>query len=138
MKIRAYILTKGREVLIEEIDDYKDYFSLGSHLYYLDRKAVSLTSKDGKLNPTPEVIYFEGVPIPVGSSENKSLLDDVVADNFLRQFSEGPSIMGWFRKVFVEKIVPTFKSPQSIIMWVVLLIVAWYLINALLSGGLKV
>jgi hypothetical protein len=136
MKIKAYILTKGREVLIEEIDDYKDYFSLGNHLYYLDRKAVALTSKDGKLNPTPEVIYFEGVPVPVGSSENKSLLDDVVADNFLRQFSEGPSIMGWFKKVFMEKIVPTFKSPQSIIMWIVMLIVVYYLITGLI-GGLK-
>jgi hypothetical protein len=136
MKIKAYILTKGREVLEHEIDDYKDYFDLGSHLYFLDRKAVAMTSKNGKLNPTPEAIYFEGVPVPVGSEENKNLLDDVVADNFLRQFSEGPNIIGWFKKLFMEKIVPTFKSPQSIIMWVVLLVVAYYLITALV-GGLK-
>ena len=136
MKIRAYILTKGREVLIEEIDDYKDYFNLGNHLYYLDRKAVALTSKDGKLNPTPEVIYFEGVPIPVGSSENESLLDDVVADNFLRQFGEGMSVFGFFKNLYVKL---KKSNPQTLLMWVIVLIVVGYLayglLGSLLTGG---
>jgi hypothetical protein len=136
MKIRAYILTKGREVLVEEIDDYRDYFSLGSHLYYLDRKAVALTSKYGKLNPTPEVIYFEGVPIPVGCSESKSLLDDVVADNFLRQFGEGLGVFGFFKNLYLKL---KSSDPLKFFTWVIILIIivylAYSLLGSLLTGG---
>jgi len=136
MKIRAYILTKGREVLVEEIDDYKDYFNLGNHLYYLDRKAVALTSKDGKLNPTPEVIYFEGVPVPVGGGENESLLDDVVADNFLRQFGEGMSVFGFFKNLYLKL---KKSEPQKLLLWVIVLIIVGYLayglLGSLLTGG---
>jgi len=126
-KIKVYMITKSRHVDTFTIDDSIKFFRYRRGYYFVDRNAVNLTSKPNKIvNPTPELIYFEGNPLPVNSTVNiNSLLDDVVLDNFFREVS---GVKHTFLDKLFDYAFSLIKRPVKLLEYIILIIVAIFVV----------
>ena len=120
-KINCIIITKAKGIVIKKVSDSKDFFVWRKGIYNLDRTSVGLTKRPGfGLNPSPELIFIEGEPMPINSEVDPTLLlERIVIDNALKQVSdvrfpflnwimdilefikENPFTMIWFIIIFV-------------------------------------
>lgn len=131
--MRCYIITKAKRVKMINIRESRPYLIYGEGVYKLDGKKVNLSYKEGKINPTPELLYFENDPIPYDSTgEEEATEEKLVRDTFLKNFFESTSESGsksrfGFMGIFTDH----WKS------WVGISIIALGALAFFMAGGFK-
>lgn len=126
MKIHVTIITKSKELVDFDIDDDREFFYFRNGLYYVDKTAVKLhTASHSEFDVTPELYYFEGNPIPIGSNVDvNALMEDVVLKNFLSEVSESKFNIDFI----IAKLTRLVKNPIRLLEIIVAIVVIYYLI----------
>ena len=128
MKIRCLILRKDKQIIEKKVNPNTSRFKYQGGLYTLNKEAVNITEYPERgVNPTPELIYVEGNPLPVNVSGNvMTFLDHLVVQNALQQVSNPRS------KIF-SLVADYVKNPVKLIP----LVIVFIILVAFLMGMIK-
>jgi hypothetical protein len=129
-KIRCYMITKAKKVKIINIRESRPYLIYGEGVYKLDGKKVNLSYKEGKINPTPELLYFENDPLPYDSTGEVAEEEKLVRDTFLKNFFESTAESG--KK---GSFIGIFSEHAKL--WVTVGLIALVVIGFFMAGGFK-
>jgi len=96
--MRCYVITKSKKVRVINLRESRPYLIYNEGVYKLDGRKVNLSYKEGKINPTPELIYFENTPIAYNPTtkiiDESSLIRDTFLKNFFESTAESGSKIG--------------------------------------------
>jgi len=121
-KIRCIILRKDRTKAVIKVSSDKEFFRYKQGIYNVDREAVNNSNP----SMTPELVFVEGVPRPIGSkSSGVKCLDKQLIENFVKTASH-PRSLG------LEIIADYMRNPSKLI----LLAVGLAVLIAVLQGML--
>jgi len=134
MKIRCVILRRNRTQHVKKVDQRRGFFRFNRGIYLLRKEDINLTYKLSSLphvNPTPELLFFEGDPIPVSHVHDEGragkFLDSIVISNALEE-------IGQPRGIFFEVIGDYLRNPFKIIFLVFAVVIGIGLIQSLFRG----
>lgn len=115
------------------IRESRPYLIYGEGVYKLDGRKVNLSYKEGKINPTPELLYFENVPLPYDSTGEEATEEEkLVRDTFLKNFFESTAEAGSKSRFgFISIFTDHMKT------WVGIGIIALIVMGFFMSGGFK-
>ena len=131
--MRAYIITREKEVEVVEVSGEKAYFTWKENAYKINFSDVKLRQKGKRVNPEAEAFYVEGCALPLTSYIEKGewkgdigILDEAVVANALENVTsiQGEGISGWFRKAF-----DFLSSPKAITAFFTILIIVMVVIG---------
>lgn len=91
---RCYMITKGKKVKVINLRESRPYLIFNEGVYKLDGRKVNLSYKEGTINPTPELIYFENVPIAYNPTSEEIDESNLIKETFLKNFFESTSESG--------------------------------------------
>lgn len=99
--INCLIIGKDRHISTVKVDAKRANFAHNKGLYTIPKEAVNLTEFEGeKKEPYPELIYIEGVALPVNSTSGdvSGFLEETVLANALNQVARAKS--DWMNVIF--------------------------------------
>lgn len=130
--MRCYVITKGKRVITKNVKEKEQFLIYGEGCYKLDGRKVNLSYKEGKINPTPEILFFENDPLAYNPSAKPIDETKIVSESFLKNFFESTS-ESTLHKIFG---MLTFAKDHAKILIIVgfgaLFVVAFFM-----SGGFK-
>jgi hypothetical protein len=88
------MIKKDKTIQVIKVNPSDSNFKFNKGLYTLPKEAVNLTKYlNIGINPTPELIFTEGTPLPVNLKvgESQEFLESVVWANFLEQVASARS-----------------------------------------------
>ena len=88
------MLTKSKKVRVINLRESRPYLIYNEGVYKLDGRKVNLSYKEGKINPTPELIYFENIPIAYNPTAEEIDESHLISETFLKNFFESTAESG--------------------------------------------
>jgi len=133
--LKCYFLTKGRRVVIKNVEDSNDRIRFGEGCYFPEATSIHSSSTKN----SPEIIFFDNNPLPLNKKNriNKrfisvkdistEILDNYMADYMLQQNAGKSSKFG-------------FKMPSAYTIGIIVFVImiAFGVFSLWKSGGLKI
>jgi len=124
-KIRCVILRRDRSIKILNVNPSTEYFRFSNGIYNVDNEAVNMTNPSPNI---PELIYVEGNPRPIGSTEDAIKIFDKQLFKKLIEDTVEP-------KGFAFDIIADYlKDPSKVIVWIFIVIIIYGVLQSFLGG----
>lgn len=126
MKIKIYLLRQDRTVKVVKVNEKKSKWIYNRGLYPINPSDVNLSAFPYVPNPSPEIIFCEGNPQAIGSSEES-------IENFNRQnIRNAIEAAANIKSNWALRLTELLFSPK-----ILFVVFAMIIIIAFLSGGFK-
>jgi len=107
--MKVFIITKDKQELEFNVDPKQKFFEHNQMIYRLEPSSIRLSYKEGRINPTAELIFLENNPLPINSTLNPEdkkmfndeiIIQDIIASSHAEPFG---GIFGFLRNLFTMK-----------------------------------